>query len=254
VQAAAHYDLSKLYLRAFDIEKSSAARDRAEQENGPFLRRHGDDADFSANRYLVDVPVPDARIQALAAGDPMAETLRDAVRARLAGVFGSASWPWAPLGLLGLLWGVALLGARLAPSRSCQKCGRPACRRCDPGGGPLCGQCVNVYVKKGLVEARDRLRKDSAVKRHARLQKLVARALGVLGGGAGHVWAGWVGRGYLVLVALLFVGALLLFWRGVMPPPHPTPYLLAGKLLVGVPLALLIYLVALRDLFGRTDD
>jgi hypothetical protein len=47
---------------------------------------------------------------------------------------------------------------------------------------------------------------------------------------------------------------MLWFWKGLMPPPQPSPYVLAGKLLVGVPLALLVYLVALRDLFGRTGE
>jgi hypothetical protein len=42
--------------------------------------------------------------------------------------------------------------------------------------------------------------------------------------------------------------------RGVLPPPLPTPFLLPGKLLVVVPLALVIYLAAVRDLFRRTEE
>jgi len=252
VAAAAHYNLSKLYLRTSDIEKSSAARDRAEQEDGAFLRRYGADDDFSANRYLVDVPVPMARIQALAAGDPAAAALRSAVQDRLGRPIPRAAWPWVAFGLPALLWLLAALAPRLGPSRPCERCGRPACRRCDAGGGPLCGQCVNVYVKRGMVDARDRLRKELEVRRHRQLGVVVTRGLALVGGGAGHVVHGLAGRGMALLTALLFAGFLVWFWRGVLPPPQPSPHVLWGKLAVAVPLGLVVYLLAVRDVFRRT--
>jgi tetratricopeptide (TPR) repeat protein len=252
VQAAAHYNLSKVYLRGSDIEKSSAARDRAEQEDGAFLRRHGADDDFSANRYLVDVPVPDAKVRALAEKDGTAAALGDAVRVRLGGPLPRGAWPWVPLGLLAFLWGLAAAARAIAPAHACERCGRPACRRCDIGGGPLCGQCVNVYVKKGVVDARDRLRKEAQVRRHRRLHQLTARALAVAGGGAGHVFHGQAGRGFAALAGLLFVGFLVWFWRGIMPPPSPSPYVLWGKVAVAAPLGLLVYLLVVRDVFRRT--
>jgi hypothetical protein len=252
IQAAAHYDLSKLYLRSSDIEKSSAARDRAEQEDGPFLRKFGADDDFSANRYLVDVPVPPAKVNALSGGDGSPEAIRDAVRFRLAGALPLWTWPGVPLALLALLWGLVLLESRLSPSRACQKCGRPACHRCDGGSGPLCGQCVNVFVKRGVVEARDRLRKEAAVKRHGQVQQVLTRALGVVSGGGGHLYGGYPWMGMGLLVTLLFLGFLVWFWRGMMPPPLPSPYLLAGKLAVAIPGAVIAYAIGLRDLFQRT--
>jgi hypothetical protein len=140
----------------------------------------------------------------------------------------------------------------LDPARACERCGRPACRRCDAGGGALCGQCVNVYVKRGLVDARDRLRKEAQVRRHRQVHQLLTRALALVGGGAGYVFHGLAGRGFAVLTGLLFVGFLVWFWRGIMPPPLPSPYVLWGKLAVAAPLGLLLYLLAVRDLFRRT--
>jgi hypothetical protein len=252
VLAAAHYNLSKLYVRTSDMEKSAAARDKAEREAPGFLRRYGSDDDFSANRYLVDVPVPAARIAALARADAGAREVGGWARAAVAGRLPRAAWPWGGAALLALLWLVTLGARALAPARACEKCGGPACLRCDPAAGELCGQCVNVYLKKGVVDARDRLRKEAQVRRHARLDQLLARALAVAAGGAGPIWAGAAVRGALLLVALLFAVFIAWFWRGVSPPPQPSPYVLAGKLVVAVPAALAAWTLAVRETFRRT--
>ncbi len=249
--AAAHFGLSKLYVRASDLERGNAAREKALKEDGDFIRRHAPADVFNANQYLVDVPVPEAKIQPLAVdggGDAVAEWLR----ARLGGALPRALWPWVPLSWVGLLWGLALLASRLAPSRVCDRCGRPACGRCDSAHGGLCGQCVNVYSRKGVVDARDRLRKEAQVRRHAQVLRVATRVLAVVGGGAGHVFDGATVRGSLFLLALLFVGFAIWFWRGVMPPPHPSAYVLAGKIALAAPAGLALYVIAVRDAFRRT--
>jgi hypothetical protein len=111
---------------------------------------------------------------------------------------------------------------------------------------------VNVFLKRGVVDARDRLRKEAQVGRHARVEQLVARALAVAAGGAGPLWRGAVARGALLLVALLFALFLAWFWRGVSPPPQPSPYVLAGKLAVAIPAALAAWAFAVRDTFRHT--
>jgi tetratricopeptide (TPR) repeat protein len=254
VLGAAHYDLSKLYLRTSDMEKSAAAREKAEREAGEFLRRFGSDDDFSANRYLVDVPVGEDEIRALAAADGTPEAVAGWLRARLVGgALPAVPWPGAPLAALALLWVVTLAARRAAPAAACERCGGPACRRCDAGAGALCGQCVNAFVRKGVVDARDRLRKEAQVRRHAQLRVHATRVLAIAAGGAGHLWHGAPVRGALLLVATLFAGFVVWFWRGVMPPPHPSPYVLAGKLLVAAPLGLAVWAYAVRDAFRRTS-
>ncbi|HEX9289555.1 MAG TPA: hypothetical protein VF904_08530, partial [Anaeromyxobacteraceae bacterium] len=247
--AAAHYDLSKIFVRQSALDQAQEARKKAALEGAALLERYGSDEDFGANRWLVDVPVAAAEIRALAADD-VPRAVGDAVLARLAGPLPPPLWPWAPLGAAAALWLIGLVRRRAAPSAACERCGRAACARCDSGAGPLCGQCVNVFVRKGVVEPRDRLRKEAQARRHARTRRLVARALALAG--AGHVWRGQPARGALVLLALAFLGAVAVLWRGVVPPPHPAAWVALGKLAVAASLALLVWALAARDVFKRT--
>jgi hypothetical protein len=235
------------------MEKSAAAREKAEREAGEFLRRFGSDEDFSANRYLVDVPVPERKIQALTASDGIPEALAAWVRHRVAGPVPRAAWPWGAGAAVALLWAFGLAMSRAGASAECERCGRPACRRCDGGAGALCGQCVNVFVRKGVVDARDRLRKEAQVRRHVQLAAHLTRILAIVGGGAGHVWDGAPVKGALLLLGMLFAVFVIWFWRGVMPPPQPSPYVLFGKVALAAPLGIALWALAVRDAFRRTE-
>jgi hypothetical protein len=103
-----------------------------------------------------------------------------------------------------------------------------------------------------VVDARDRLRKEAQVRRHAQFSRAATRVLAVVGGGAGQVWDGAAVHGALLLVGVLFLGFLVWFWRGIVPPPQPSPYVLAGKLGVALPLGVLLWALAIRDAFRRT--
>jgi tetratricopeptide (TPR) repeat protein len=250
--AAAHYNLSKLYVREATLDQAHEARKRALAEDATFVRRRASEDDFRANRYLVDVPLTSAHYRQLTANDPAPAALREAVRARLAGTLPRPWWPAVPLGLVAALWVIALAGRGMRPSRSCDKCGRPACARCDGATGLLCGQCLNVFVKKNVVEARDRARKELQVRRHASLRRIVARAAAAVGGGAGHLVHGHPVKGALLLATFLFAVFLVVFRDGVAPPPQPAPLATLGRLAVAVPLAIAVHAFAMRDLFRRT--
>ncbi|MFL5300509.1 MAG: hypothetical protein ACJ79R_09220, partial [Anaeromyxobacteraceae bacterium] len=190
--------------------------------------------------------------RAISSLDPAPAAVGAAVRARLAGALPPHLWPWAPLGLLALLWLSALGDGRVRASRSCEKCGRPVCARCDGATGLLCGQCVNVFVKKGVVEGRDRGKKDRQVRRHARLSRFLARAGAIAGGGTGHLLRGEPWRGFVLLALLFFAAFLAVFHRGVLPPPQPSPLASALRLAGAVALGAAVYAVAVRDVFKRT--
>jgi hypothetical protein len=60
-------------------------------------------------------------------------------------------------------------------------------------------------------------------------------------------------RGALLLAAILFAGFVIWFWRGILPPPLPSQYVLLGKLAVAAPLGLAVWAYAIRDAFRRTE-
>lgn len=253
--AAAHYDLSKLHLRQLAVEQSTEARKKAQQQDAEYLARHGSDDDFSANRWLVDAPVPLTQIAALARSDPGPAAVAAAVEAHLAGPIPRRAWPWLPLGLAAALWLLALLARRWDPARSCPRCGRPACRRCDGVSEALCGQCVNVFQRSAAVDPRDRALKEAQVRRHARWRQRSVRVLAVLGGGAGHLWGGRPVRGFLLVTGLAFLGLVAWLRQGVLPPPQLSPYAAAAKLAVALPLAAGLWALAVRGAFrlGRGE-
>jgi len=249
--AAAHYDLSKIFLRQSALDQAQEARRKAAAADGALVARAGSDDDFRANRWLIDAPIPLAEIGALAVDDAP-RAMEEMVRARLAGPLPAAGWPWVPLALSLAVWPVALLARRPGVSRACERCGRAACTRCDGVKGSLCGQCENVFAKKDVVDARDRLRKELQVRRRARARRLVTRALGVAGGGAGHLWRGDAVRGALVLLVLLFLGGLAVSASALVPPPYATRWEGDARLAVFGGLALVVWALAARDLFHRT--
>jgi tetratricopeptide (TPR) repeat protein len=252
--AAAHYNLSKVYLRQAAVEQQTEARKKALLQDRDFVEKYGSDDDFRANRYLIDVSVPEEQVVALARADGGPRSVAKAVHVRLAGSLPPGLWPAGPLCLVGLLWLLVLLLPRIAPSRVCERCGRPACTRCDAVTGGLCGQCVNVFERRGIVDARDRLLKEAQVRRYQQWRQVGTRVLAMVGGGLGHLFSGMPVRGFLFLFGLLFLGFVAWFWRGIVPPPQPSPYTALGKLTVSLPLAVAVYLVAVRDAFRRSGE
>ena len=249
--AAAHYDLSKVFLRESALEQAQEARKKAALEDAALVARYGSDEDFRANRWLIDVPVPAAEVSRLAS-DETPRAVGEAVLASLAGPFPPWSSSWGLVAVALALWPAALARRRIAPSAACERCGRPACQRCGTVTSQLCGQCVNVFLRKGVVDARDRLRKEAQVRRSTRTRKLVARGLAVVGGGAGHVWRGDAVRGALLLLVLSFLVALALLWRGLLPSAHPSVWFARSRLATALLLATLVWALAARDLFHRT--
>ncbi|MBS2025256.1 MAG: tetratricopeptide repeat protein [Deltaproteobacteria bacterium] len=258
--AAVHFNMSRaLGLGGVEqLEKVQAEQARAKE-----LDRAAIDAftgnslvvNRKANRFLIDVSLPDATLDPLNANESLlAEPVGDEARALLGGPLPAGFAPIFPL-VAGMAF-VALhfLRGRIKPSGRCERCGREVCKRCDEDARPseaLCAQCVNVFVRRNNVDPTERFKKEQAVKQYQERRTLMLRLAGLVSG-AGHVLIGYPLRGALFLLLGGCALGSILFWAGVARDPTAVR---AGMSFVRLGIILgscvLIYGLCLRDLFVR---
>jgi hypothetical protein len=207
------------------------------------------------NKLVLSLPLPPSELQALDAGEVAGERVEAQVSRKLvAGMTGPVAW--ALPGLLGgVLFGWGFLRQKLNASKVCEKCGRPACRRCDPElglGSLMCTQCVNVFARKGQVPAQMRTRKEAQVAEHRTWMDRVALGFSALMAGAGHVFAGLPVRGALYAFLFLFGVGAVVFHGGVLRAPYGEAPAYLKLTLAGV-LLLPVYLLTLRGLYKRQN-
>jgi tetratricopeptide (TPR) repeat protein len=207
------------------------------------------------SRLVLSLPLPQSELAELGADEAAGERVRAQLsRVLMAGMTGPLAWGL-PFALGGLLFGFGFLRQGLKASKVCEKCGRAACRRCDPDlglGSTLCTQCVNVFSRKGLVPPQLKARKQAQVDRYQTWMGRVALALGALVSGAGHVFAGLPLRGALYTFLFLLGVGTVFFHHGVLRAPYGEApsylkFTLAGLLLLPV------YLLTWRGLYRRQN-
>lgn len=262
--AAAHYNLSKLYARraallpdeavVLEMDKAHAALQTAQQLDESLVLRGDPPEDrLLANRLLVSPGLSLAEINALAAASDVGAKVRAQVSSALLGaVEPPIAWVYPAVGAA-LLMAFGAAASMLKSSRVCEKCGRPVCQRCDPEIGvasTLCGQCVNVFSRKGVVPARLKLRKQLEVARYQERRGRMAYVFGMLCSGAGHLFAGFPVTGAIYAFLFLFAFFNAFFRQGVMR----SPYGMAPGYLRLAPLAVLFvltYVLSLRSLYKQ---
>ncbi|MCE9672952.1 hypothetical protein LY474_34610 [Myxococcus stipitatus] len=259
--AAPHYNLAMLYRRraktlpdsqvGTELDRAATATAAANALDAELLRREPPPEDRLLLNLLTLAPaVPASEWMSLADGTADGARVEGQLtRWLLPGVSpGPMSWGLA-VGLAAMLvvWGLGV--DRLKASRACERCGRPVCVRCDPelgAGGKQCGQCVNVFSRRGLVPQKLRQRKADQVERHQAWVGRLTYAAGALLSGAGHVFAGGPVRGALYAFFFLFALTATLMHHGLMRVPYGE----APVYLKLVPAVVLLVVVHLSSISG----
>lgn len=260
--AAPHYNLAQVYRRRAktlpdsevgrELDRAATAIASAQALDASLLAREPPPDDHLLLNLLVLAPaMKEADWLSLADGTEAGRR----VEAQLAhwllpGVApGPVAWG-APAALAALLVAWGLAARKLKAAKVCERCGRAVCVRCDPElgvGSKQCGQCVNVFSRKGLVPQQLRARKQSQVERHQAWVGRLSYALGALLSGAGHVASGVPVRGALYAFLFLFALAATLLHHGLVRAPYgDTPLYL--KLVPAVLLLVCVHLLSLRGL------
>ncbi len=258
--AAAPYNLALLYrhlARGLPDAQVGAQLQRAREtmEQAQALDRDlvgrdvPPDDRLLVNLLLLSPPLPKAELMSLADGKAAGARVEDQLDRILTGTTGMTArvYPVA-LALLFFLWGYAR--DRVQATKSCDKCGRPVCRRCDPDlgrGAFMCSQCTNVFARKGVVPEPLRVRKQAEVQRHKTWMGRVAMTLGAVVSGAGHLFSGLPIRGALYSFLFLLALSAVVLRDGVLRAPYgDAPAYL--KLVPVVVLILPLYFLSLRGL------
>jgi len=260
--AAPHYNLGQVYRRRAkalpdlevgrELDRAATAIAAAQALDGTLLGREPPPEErLLLNLLLLAPTLPESEWLSLADGAEAGRRVEAQLgRWLLPGVApGPVAWV-APsaLAVLLALWG--LTGQKLKAAKVCERCGRAVCVRCDPElgvGSRQCGQCVNVFARKGLVPQQLRTRKQAQVDRHQAWARRLSYALGAVLSGAGHVASGVPVRGAVYAFFFLFaLGAVLLHQGLVRAPYGDAPLYL--KLVPAVLLLLCVHLLSLRGL------
>jgi Flp pilus assembly protein TadD len=265
--AAPLFNVSKLYSRrarvlrdelvAQELEKSHAARERANQLDPRLARREDPpEDDLVLNRFLLSPELPEQEVLALASAGEQAEKVSAQLSSRLLGSPGwGLLWPY-PIAGAALLFALGFAARSGAASRACDRCGRPVCRRCDPdlpASSELCGQCVNVFVRRNAVTAPTKVRKQLEVDYYQARMGRLSYLFGLLCSGAGHFFSGLPLRGALYSFLFLFVAFSAFYRHGVLRPPYDAGPSLLRLLPLGATFVL-VYLLSLRGLYKRQAE
>ncbi len=261
--AAAPYNLGRLLeLRASGMRPDAAAGE-VDRAQTALARSRDLDPSLSARKELEGNPPLNklllapgpllADITALADPGAAPEKVQVQVGRQLLGDLELPLGAVLPLALGLALVAVGRVRGWVGASRVCSKCGRAVCRRCDPElglGSEMCHQCVNVFVRRGVVPPPVKIRKQLEIERHqSRVDKL-GLALGFLCSGAGHLFVGLPVRGAFYAFGFLFAVVMVFFRNGVLRAPYGDPAYFFRLGALGV-VFLLFYLLPLRGLYKR---
>ncbi len=216
----AFYNLSQAHGRAFQVDSLErtlvVAQDLDSEVVAELTALQGTERSFA-----VDLPMPRAllwkRVLTSDAGGEIAAELR----APLAPGRIGEDWRHATAALVLAVGGGTLLGARLRPSRWCERCGRRQCPRCNPGDGTgeVCSRCRRLARETAHTDRELRLARIAALDRRERRMRWAAWAAAVLVPGSAGQLARRPLRGFLGAVLGVLAAAFVLFQGGVVPDP-----------------------------------
>ena len=264
LSGAALHNLAHLYKKrlvlfgdtvAAEADKALASL-RESRERDPSLasRADPDPTKPLLSSMLVTVSLPQDMLFSMASKGDSAERVGSQLSLLLMGEFAEDSLALIYPGFLALLvFGLGFLGTTLAVARSCQKCGRSFSRRSEPNvakGSKLCVQCINVFVKKGVVSPTTRLRKQIEVARHTERQNRWERGLGLVFTGMGHVFAGAPIIGSILGFFFLLIVSIFVFRYGVLRAPYGGIPLVVKLVPLGI-LFVTVHSLSLRRFFKK---
>jgi tetratricopeptide (TPR) repeat protein len=201
------YNLAQAHGRAFQVEELAQALARAQALDGAVVAELTELQGAEPVGFVADLPLPPGLLWGRALGSGAGEAIAAELRAPFAPGRLGQDERLAAGALAGAALAGALLGARRRPSRSCERCGRRVCPRCDgktPSDG-ICDECVRLFRQTESTNRELRLERIQALRRReARRARAAWLASFALPGAAGELAAS---PARTLLGSLLFAAA-----------------------------------------------
>ncbi len=215
------YNLAQAHGRAFQVDQLEQALARAQALDGGVVAELTELQGSEPVGFVADLPLPPALLWRRALGSELGEGIAAELRApllpgRLGGDESLAAGALGGAALVG-----SLLGGRRRPSRSCERCGRRVCPRCDGRDtrDGICDECVRLYRQTENTQRDLRLDRINALRRReARLARAGWLVSLLVPGAAGEL----AGSPLRALLGSLFFALAVTSaaWRqGVVPDP-----------------------------------
>ncbi|MFQ5417816.1 MAG: hypothetical protein ACE5FL_12315, partial [Myxococcota bacterium] len=215
------FNLSQAHGRAFQVEELSATLSEAQRLDGDLVAELTTLQGAELIGFVVDMPLDThqiwRRILRSDAGERMAAEFRAILAPGWLGDRGTSAL--LASGTIAVFF--AGLGGRVGRSRSCSRCGRRICPRCDtePCVGTSCTRCTRLFQQTDTTDPELRLARINELReRERRVEKGVVLASFLVPGAAGLFAA----RPARSLLGSLFAATAVLavVWRGgVVPDP-----------------------------------
>jgi tetratricopeptide (TPR) repeat protein len=218
---APHYNLGVAYREGFKFTEGEAETRRAGEIDPEAAAFYAGLDQTRLKGFMVDALPATGELWALAreGGEDQAAATEHLWQSLMLGV-PLESWLFVAVALLLLGGGLGVWRLKRGAAVECQRCGRVYCARCQTGRiGELCSQCHHIFVKKEGVDARVRVQKMGEIKSWHRLQRYRHIACAALIPGGGHLSAGKLRSGLLLLLPASFLVARVLFGAGVYASP-----------------------------------
>jgi len=254
---SARYNLGQAYLQ--DISFSEKAAEEFSQAQRLDFSRFNEVREIAGNSSHYNLVLVD---ETLPRYIPMTSGLKFwpqgyTMATNLMGLFSRVGNLFYLLASAPLAWGLIGLLDRYRRQSGyayyCQMCGDPVCKQCQPAGSTrkFCTQCNYIFAKKSVLKPGKKEEKVRQIQSYEQMRKWSARAISVLLPGSGHVYAGFIGKGFaisllasILLFTLYFRNGILHAYTGASPDSALIWFFLELVAILGV------YLFTLRDIFS----
>ncbi len=250
------YNISRLFLRKKELDKSNAELMEAKRFNEEFVSSALRNSSPSINRFIYDIE-PSFKIDLI--GILRSESTSNK-RMYLpfehyitGGILTSDVFFWIIIMIITII-GVGMMSRYINTSTICHRCGRPVCRYCSPEltGDSECSQCFHIFTRRDVADPKNRFLKDKEISNYQFVHNIVVRMLSLVIPGAIFIYKNMPVKGLLIL--FFSVTGFISFFFFNRPNPLPYFYTTIFETIFKSPfviVGIMAYLINVKTCFGK---